>query len=142
MILRVKKLHPQAKLPECKSKGAVGLDLYSVEEVEIPPKEYRSVGTGVAVEIEKGYEGEIRPRSGLAVKYGIGVLNSPGTVDWDYRGEIRVILFNLGKTTFTVKKGMRVAQLVISKIYTPKVIEVDKLSTTTRGGGGFGSTGE
>jgi dUTP pyrophosphatase len=142
VILRVKKLHPQAKLPEYKTEGAVGLDLCSVEEIEIPPKQYKTIGTGIAVEIEKGYEGEIRPRSGLALKYGIGVLNSPGTVDWDYRGEIKVILFNFSNSTFRIKKGMRVAQFVVNKIYKPKIIEVNSLSTTRRGGGGFGSTGE
>lgn len=140
MILRVKRLSPNAKLPEYKSTGAVGLDLYSVESKTLLPNEYGIISTGIAVEIPIGFEGQIRARSGLALEYGIGVLNAPGTIDYDYRGEIKVILFNFGKEKFDIKEGMRIAQLVIAKIYKVKILECE-LSTTTRSENGFGSTG-
>jgi dUTP pyrophosphatase len=140
VILRVKKLRLHAKLPEYKSRGACGLDLYASEEVRLAPKEWKAVATGIAVEIPSGFEGQVRARSGLALNNGIGVLNSPGTIDSDYRGEIKVILFNFSESEFNIQPGMRIAQLVISKVYRPKVVE-SELSTTKRGKNGFGSTG-
>ena len=141
MIIRVKKLNPLAKLPEYQTIGASGIDLCAAEELTLLPQEYRSISTGIAIEILKGFEGQIRPRSGLSVEYGIGVLNSPGTIDSDYRGEIKVILFNFGKQEVKIKTGMRIAQLVIAKTYKVTIRE-DELSTTKRGKGGFGSTGK
>ena len=99
------------------------------------------VPTNISVEIPKGYEIQVRPRSGLAAKHGIGVLNSPGTIDADYRGEIKVILFNFSENDFLIEPGERIAQLVISKIYKAELVEVEKLNSTERGSGGFGHTG-
>ncbi|PIU28266.1 MAG: dUTP diphosphatase, partial [Candidatus Hydromicrobium americanum] len=103
--------------------------------------EYKIIPTGIGIEIPTGFEAQIRPRSGLALKHGIGILNSPGTIDSDYRGEIKVILFNLGKQSFIVKPGMRIAQLVIAKTYQVEIVETE-LSDTSRGIRGFGSTGD
>lgn len=141
MIVKVKRLHPEAKVPTYATADASGMDLYAIEEVLIGPKEYRLVHTGVSIEIPKGYEGQIRPRSGLASKYGIGILNSPGTIDADYRGELKVILFNLGAKSFRVRKGTRIAQLVFSKAIRVTLKEVQTLTPTERGAKGFGSTG-
>lgn len=140
MTLRVKKLIPAAKLPEYKTSGASGLDLHSIEEKNLLPNSFASVKTGIAIELPKGFEGQVRPRSGLALNDGIGILNSPGTIDSDYRGEIKVILFNFSNKKFRIKKEMRIAQLVVSKVHRCKVIE-EKLSKTKRGSKGFGSTG-
>jgi len=120
---------------------AAGFDLHSIEDVVINPGERKLIGTGLAFEIEKGYEVQIRPRSGLAFKHGITVLNSPGTIDSDYRGEIKVLLINLGNEKFEIKKGDRIAQAVIAPVIQAEIIEVDSLSDTKRGAGGFGSTG-
>ena len=141
MIVKVKKLHPEARIPTHATVDASGMDIYAVEDVIIEPKEYRLVHTGVSVEIPKGFEGQVRPRSGLASKYGIGILNSPGTIDADYRGELKVILFNFGKGPFRVHKGDRIAQLVFSKAVRVTLEEVDRLTPTQRGTKGFGSTG-
>ena len=99
------------------------------------------VPTNISVEIPEGYEIQVRPRSGLAAKHGIGILNSPGTIDSDYRGEIKIIIINLGKEDFVVQPAERIAQLVLSKVYTAKFIETDELNDTSRGEGGFGHTG-
>jgi dUTP pyrophosphatase len=128
-------------LPQYQSDGASGLDLYSAEEVTIKPGEYQAIRTGIALEIPRGYEGQIRPRSGLALKYGIGILNSPGTIDSDYRGEIKVILFNFGKKPFKISKGYRIAQIVFSRISKVSLKEAKHLSPTRRNKGGFGHTG-
>ncbi|MBI4723397.1 MAG: dUTP diphosphatase [Candidatus Stahlbacteria bacterium] len=141
MILRVKKLNPLALLPKYQTIGASGIDLCATEKITLLPQEYKSISTGIAIEIPYGFEGQIRPRSGLAVEYGIGVLNSPGTIDADYRGEIKVILFNFGKLPLKIKIGMRIAQLVIAKTYKVTIRE-SKLSKTKRDKGGFGSTGK
>ncbi len=140
LSIRVKRLCDDAKLPTYATESSAGLDLFSAEEVVIPPGEWRLVGTGVAIEIPDGFEGQVRPRSGLALK-GITVLNTPGTIDSDYRGEVKVILANFSKEPFEVKKGMKIAQLVITTFQKVKVQESDKLSNTERGEGGFGSTG-
>jgi dUTP pyrophosphatase len=140
MVLKVKKLKEDVKLPVYSTDGSAGLDLFSAEEVEIPAGQWKLIGTGISIELPDGFEAQVRPRSGLALK-GITVLNTPGTIDPDYRGEVKVILFNVSDQNFKVEKGMKIAQLVISKFERVKVEVVDKLSDTKRGEGGFGSTG-
>lgn len=129
--------------PEYMSEGASGLDLYAAveEEVTLSPGEFRLIPTGIFIAVPRGYEAQVRPRSGLAIKSGIGVLNSPGTVDSDYRGEVGVILINLGKRPFVVKRGMRIAQLVVQGVARARLILVETLEETDRGEGGFGHTG-
>jgi len=131
------------ELPSYQTKHSAGMDLTSssFEDIVIPPTETRLVPTNLIIEIPTGYEGQVRPRSGLALKYNVTVLNSPGTIDSDYRGEIKVLLINHGKGNFTVKFGDRIAQLVISPYMKAKLKYKDKLSKTERGRGGYGSTG-
>ena len=165
IIVPVKKLHPDAVLPQYQSDGAAGMDLCA-ENVEHPPdprwpREIDKdgfvteaydvivlepncrllIGTGIAFAIPPGFEGQIRPRSGLAVKHGITVLNTPGTIDSDYRGEIKVLLINLGSKPFVIKRGDRIAQIVFAPIALAGLQQVDDLDATARGAGGFGSTG-
>lgn len=137
----VKRLKDNAVLPTYMTDGSSGLDLYSAEEKDIFPGKWEVISTGIAVEIPYGYEGEVRSRSGIAKEHGIFVLNSPGTIDSDYRGEVKVILMNLGKEPFRVNIGDRIAQLVISPVVKAEVLEVDELSSTERNTGGFGHTG-
>ena len=139
MNLRVKKLTQDATLPTRGSGGAVGYDLYSTEEVVVPPTHRALVGTGIAIVLPVGVYGRVAPRSGLAVKYGIQV--GAGVIDPDYTGEIKVVLFNHGDKDFEVKKGDRVAQLILERCETPEVEEVGAVEETERGAGGFGSTG-
>ena len=133
-------------IPKYQTNQAAGMDIYSAnhekEEIRIPPSEYKLIPTGISIGLPEGYEAQIRPRSGLAAKHGITVLNTPGTIDSDYRGEISVILVNLGKNDFTVLRGMRIAQMIISPVSQFKINIVDELNTTSRGEKGFGSTGE
>ncbi|NPA87397.1 dUTP diphosphatase [Caminibacter pacificus] len=142
MVLKIKKLTQNAKIPAYQTKEAAGFDLHSIEDVVIKPGERKLIGTGLAFEIEFGYEVQIRPRSGLAFKHGITVLNTPGTIDSDYRGEIKVLLINLGDEPFEIKEGERIAQAVVAPVIQAKIEEVDELSDTQRGAGGFGSTGK
>ena len=142
MVLKIKKLSSDAVIPAYQTKEAAGFDLHSIEETVINPGERKLIGTGLAFEIEFGYEVQIRPRSGLAYKHGITVLNSPGTIDSDYRGEIKVLLINHGNEPFEIKKGERIAQAVIAPVVQAKIVEVEELSDTQRGAGGFGSTGK
>ncbi len=132
-------------LPRYQSALAAGLDLLAAvpadAPVELLPGARAMIPTGVAMALPVGTEGQIRPRSGLAIRNGITVLNSPGTIDADYRGELQVILVNLGSTSFVVRRGMRVAQLVIASVRHAKLVESNSLDTTGRGGGGLGSTG-
>lgn len=132
-------------LPDYASAGAAGLDLRAAtsedEVILLKPLERRAIGTGLAIALPAGFEAQVRPRSGLAVDHGITCLNSPGTIDSDYRGEIRVILINLGAMNFAVKRGDRIAQLVIAPVTQIRLIEVSELSQTTRGSRGFGSSG-
>lgn len=114
---------------------------YVNEPVLLSPGEIRLIPTGLAVSVPRGYEAQIRPRSGLAFRHGIGLVNSPGTIDSDYRGELGIIMINWGSEPFTIRKGDRVAQMVISKIYQADTLEVDELDETSRGEGGFGHTG-
>lgn len=139
--VKVKRLHPDAKLPEYKTDGSVGMDLFSCGNYTVYAQEQELVGTGIAIAIPKGYEGQVRPRSGLAAEYEISITNSPGTIDSDYRGEIQVILRNNSPDDFEVKKGDRIAQIVFKKVEIAKILEVGNLDNTTRGEGGFGSTG-
>ena len=138
--IKIKKLK-DVILPQYQSKDASGLDVHSAEDVKIKAGSFAAVSTGIAVEISSGYEIQIRPRSGLALKYGIGILNSPGTIDADYRGEIKVILFNMSKQDFEIRKGERIAQMVVSEVVKVEIEEVEELSKTERGEKGFGSTG-
>ncbi|NBX52780.1 MAG: dUTP diphosphatase [Proteobacteria bacterium] len=144
-ILKVKKLPNlgDLSLPKYETLGSAGLDLQaSIEEdIILNPSEFKLIKTGIAIALEKGFEAQIRPRSGLALKNGITVLNSPGTIDSDYRGEICVILINHSKVPFIISRGMRIAQMVISKHEQANIIEVENLDETARGFGGFGSTG-
>jgi len=142
-ILQIKKLYPDAQLPEYQTQGSAGLDLqaYIKEPIILKPGEIILVPTGLAIALQEGYEAQIRPRSGLALKNGITVLNSPGTIDADYRGEICVILINHSKQDFTITCGLRIAQMVIAQYAFASIVEVEELSATNRGAGGFGSTG-
>ncbi|HXH61441.1 MAG TPA: dUTP diphosphatase [Fimbriimonadaceae bacterium] len=130
-----------ARLPEYKTPGAAGMDIYSAEPVELQPMQRRMVRTGLSVAIPAGYEGQMRPRSGLAHKHGLTMVNTPGTIDSDYRGEIRVILINLGQETVRLEAGERIAQLVVVPVCQAVLEVVDSLDDTERGTGGFGSTG-
>ena len=128
-------------LPRYASEDAVGLDVTSAEELVLQPGERHAVATGFAIEIPRGYEVQVRPRSGLAIKNGITCLNTPGTIDSDYRGEIKVILINLGQEPFEVRRGERIAQLVPAPVLRADFDEAGELGETARGTGGFGSTG-
>jgi len=140
--LLIKKLHKNIILPEYKTDGSSGMDLMAnVEQtVKILPGEKKIISTGIMVAIPEQYEIQIRPRSGLAAKNGISVLNTPGTIDSDYRGEIKVILINLGKDIFEVNKNDRIAQMIVCPIIKVELKEVESLPETVRGEGGFGST--
>jgi dUTP pyrophosphatase len=138
--IRVKRLDEELPLPVYQTEGSSGLDLYSSEDCILGRGDFRMISTGIALEIPPGYEGEVRARSGLAAKFGIGVLNSPGTIDSDYRGEIKVIIFNFGKEDFEIKRGNRIAQLVFTRVEKVVLIEIDELNSTKRENGGFGST--
>lgn len=128
-------------LPAYATAGAAGMDVVSAEDVLIAPGDWHPVKTGFAVAIPEGYEIQARPRSGLAFKHGITLLNSPGTIDSDYRGELMMILVNHGKAVFEIKRGDRIAQIVPAVVQRADMVEVDVLSDTVRGQGGFGSTG-
>lgn len=128
-------------LPARATEGAAGYDLASAEAVTLQPMERRLVGTGFAVAIPAGFEIQIRPRSGLALKHGLGLPNAPATIDSDYRGELRVALVNLGPEPFEVQRGMRIAQAIVARVEAAAFREVRELPDTARGAGGFGSTG-
>ena len=129
-------------LPSYATEGAAGLDIVAAEDVTIEPGRRHGVPTGFAIAIPAGYEVQVRPRSGLALKHGITCLNTPGTIDSDYRGEVRVILANLGDSPFEVRRGERIAQLVPAPVLKAQFAEVTTLEETSRGAGGFGSTGQ
>ena len=135
------KMNKDAIIPDYAHAGDAGMDLYSVEDVIIEPMEWKKVGTGLIMELPKGTEGQVRTKSGIAYNYGVFVLNTPGTVDENYRGEVGAVLYNLNKTPFVIKKGQKIAQLVINEVCYCKTKEVESMSTTDRGEGGFGSTG-
>ncbi len=131
-------------LPRRMTAGAAGLDLCAAvpESVRVEPGEVRVLPTGFAMALPPGYEGQVRPRSGLAARHGVTLLNSPGTIDADYRGEVQVVLVNHGKAPFVVDRGMRIAQLVVAPVSAVETEEVDTLDETLRADGGFGSTGQ
>ena len=139
----IKRLSKKINLPKYETEGSSGMDLAACidKEIKIKPGQISIIPTGISVSIPKNFEIQIRPRSGLAAKNQISVLNTPGTVDADYRGEIKVIIINLGKKSFIVEKGTRIAQMVVCPIIKAKIKEVDSLEKTTRGSRGFGSTG-
>jgi dUTP pyrophosphatase len=139
--LLVKRQHADAVIPKYQTAGSSGFDLHSVEEVDIPAGNVALVKTGLSFGIPSGYEIQVRSRSGLALKNGVFVLNSPGTVDDDYTGEIGVILANFGKVPYHVTKGARIAQAVLMKVEKASLEQVTLLEETDRGSGGFGSTG-
>ncbi len=142
MSLRVRRLDAGARLPSRAYPGDAGLDLYALEEAVLEPGARASVRTGIAVEIPDGQAGLVLPRSGLAARHGIALVNAPGLIDAGYRGEIRVLLLNTDRRElFTVQSGERIAQLVLVRIETPEVVEVHELALSERGAGGFGSSG-
>ncbi|MFM9936194.1 MAG: dUTP diphosphatase [Novosphingobium sp.] len=128
-------------LPAYATSGAAGMDVVSAEDVDLAPGARHAVATGLAMAIPEGFEIQVRPRSGLALKHGVTVPNTPGTIDSDYRGELKVIMINLGGETFSVRRGDRVAQLVLAPVTRASWLEVETLDETARGAGGFGSTG-
>ncbi|MGI6143661.1 MAG: dUTP diphosphatase [bacterium] len=130
-------------LPRYMTEGAAGMDLVAAveQDVVLRPGERKLIPTGIQVALPAGYEGQVRPRSGLAVKYGVSLLNTPGTIDADYRGEIKVLMINFGQEPFVVRRGDRIAQLVLSPVVRGTLVVETQLDETTRGGGGFGHTG-
>ncbi len=130
-------------IPQYQTEHAAGVDLHAAVDGEIvlDAGTWKLIPTGIAVAIPEGYEGQVRPRSGLALKHGIGMLNAPGTIDADYRGEIGIILFNFSDKPFTIRRGDRIAQLIFARFEKAKLVRVDALAGTTRGAGGFGHTG-
>jgi dUTP pyrophosphatase len=141
-VKRLRKNLP-VSMPQYMTEGASGMDLFASleDEVTLEPGERRLIPTGVAIALPLGFEGQVRPRSGLAIQKGIGVVNGPGTIDSDYRGEIGVLLINFGEEPFTIRNGARIAQIVISQVFRATLEEVDDLPSTHRQGGGFGHTG-
>ena len=141
-IKRLKKDHP-VSLPQYMTEGSSGMDLFAslAQEVTLVPGERKLIPAGISVAIPEGFEGQIRPRSGLAIQKGIGIVNGPGTIDADYRGEVGVLLINFGKEPFAIRNGDRIAQMVISPVTRVTLEEVDDLPPTRRQGGGFGHTG-
>ena len=144
MILKIFRMEHNKFVPEYKTEGAAGMDLCAAisEPITLQPLERKLIPTGLKIELEHGYEAQIRPRSGLAAKHGITVLNTPGTIDADYRGEIKVILINLSSTPFVIEDGERICQMVIAQHAHVEWQEVDSLDETERGAGGFGHTGK
>jgi dUTP pyrophosphatase len=141
MTVKFKKTHPEATIPAYAHPGDAGMDVCSCTSLTIQPGARALVATGLVMELPKGTEAQMRPRSGLAIKNGITLLNTPGTIDEGYRGEIGIILINLGHEPFDIRPGMRIAQMVIAPVLRVVVEEVVDVSDTTRGTGGFGSTG-
>jgi dUTP pyrophosphatase len=140
--LRVRRLDPRATLPTRAYPGDAGLDLYALEDGTLDPGARASIRTGVAVEIPDGYAGLVLPRSGIAARSGISLVNAPGLIDAGYRGELQVLLLNTDRETpFSIAAGDRIAQLVLVRVQAPPVVEVDTLSDSERGAGGFGSSG-
>lgn len=143
-IKRISDEFSDIQLPHHATEGSAGIDIRAAvnSPITLKPGLIELVPTNLSVEIPHGYEIQIRPRSGLAAKHGIGILNSPGTIDSDYRGEIKVILFNFSKQPFVIERGERIAQMIVSKVYRAEIVETDSLAETDRGDGGFGHTGK
>lgn len=145
--IKIKRLSDEfsdVQLPAYATEGSAGMDIRAAvkSELIIEPGKVALVPTNISVEIPKGYEIQVRPRSGLAANHSIGILNSPGTIDSDYRGEVKIILMNFGDEPFVIHRGDRIAQLVVSKVYQAKIIETENLNSSKRGEGGFGHTGK
>jgi dUTP pyrophosphatase len=140
-LVKIKKLHPDAILPQYAHTGDAGADLFSIEDFTLAPMARAAIGTGLAAEVAIGFEIQIRPKSGLALSAGIAIVNAPGTVDAGYRGEIKVILINLGREPYNITKGQKIAQAIISPVIRAEFTEVTELSSSQRDTGGFGSTG-
>ena len=141
MTVKVLRTDPAAQLPAYAHPGDAGMDVRSIEEVTLAPGARALIHTGLVLVLPPDAEAQVRPRSGLALKHGVTVLNTPGTIDAGYRGEVGVILINLGAEPFVVEKGMKIAQLVISRVTQADIVEVASVDETDRGAGGFGSTG-
>lgn len=147
LSIEIRKVRPDEDadipLPRYMTRDASGMDIYAAvrESVELSPGEIVLVPTGLAMAVPPGFEAQIRPRSGLAVKHGIGLINSPGTIDSDYRGEVGVALINLGRSSYTIRRGDRIAQMVIQKVFQAELKEVKALDKSSRDTGGFGHTG-
>lgn len=141
--VRIKKLRPDAIVPQYMTAQAAGLDLTAAMDAEVvlQPGDRAAIGTGLALELPPGYEGQVRPRSGLAIKHGVTVVNAPGTIDADYRGHVMVLVINHGREPVRIAPGERIAQLVIAPFVQARIEVVDELGETERGAGGFGSTG-
>lgn len=139
--IRLKKLHPEAEVPTYAHFGDSGADLFATAELILNPMERQAIGTGLSAEVPQGYELQVRPKSGLALKSGLTVLNTPGTIDFGYRGEIKVILINLGSKPYHIEKGQKIAQLVVAPVAYAQFQEGEDLTESSRGEGGFGSTG-
>jgi dUTP pyrophosphatase len=146
-VLRVQRLPHgmDLPLPRYETAGAAGMDLVAANPADAPvvlaPMEHGLVPTGLVIQLEQGFEAQVRPRSGLAFKHGVTVLNAPGTIDADYRGEVQVLLVNLGQEPFTITRGMRIAQMVVAPVTMVELVEVGAVDDTARASGGFGSTG-
>lgn len=143
-VKRLSKDFLDVPLPHYATSGSAGMDIRAAvkDEVILYPGKVEMIPTNISVEIPVGYEIQVRPRSGLAANHSIGLLNSPGTIDSDYRGEVKIIMMNFGKEEFKISRGDRIAQLIVSKVYTAQIEEVANLNSTKRGKGGFGHTGE
>lgn len=143
-VLKIKRLNASAVIPEYKTKGAAGMDLCAAieEPVVLEPLGRKLIPTGLKIELEHGYEAQIRPRSGLSIKHGITLINCVGTIDEDYRGEVCIPVVNLSAETYTIEPGERIAQMIIAKVEQAHIEVVEVLSDTQRGSGGFGSTGK
>lgn len=140
--IKIQKIHKDAVIPSYATPGDSGMDLHTVEEIVLEPMHRAMVPTGLKIALPHGYESQIRPKSGLAIKQGISIVNTPGTIDAEYRGEYMVLLINYGSKTVKIEKGQKIAQLMIKKIEQAKIQVVDTLDKTRRGSGGFGSTGK
>ena len=141
MTVKVLRTDPEAQLPAYAHPGDAGMDVRSIEDVTLAPGARALVRTGLVLELPPDAEAQVRPRSGLALKHGVTVLNTPGTIDAGYRGEVGVILVNLGSEAFVVEKGMKIAQLVVAPVAQAEIVEVSAVDATDRGADGFGSTG-
>lgn len=142
--LKIEKLPHCSELPQYQTQGSAGMDLRAAitEPVTLGSLERTLIPTGLKIELPHGYEAQIRPRSGMAIKHGLSMINTPGTIDEDYRGEVKIAVVNLSKDTYTIEPGERIAQMVIAKVEQPVIVPVLKVSETERGAGGFGSTGK
>lgn len=141
VIIEIMRLNTQGILPQKAHATDAGYDLFAVKPVSLAPGEWAAIETGIALAMPHGIEAQIRPRSGLALKHGITLLNAPGTIDADYRGEIKVIMINHGRSLFEILPGMKIAQLIFAPVLETNLLEVEALDETARGHGGFGSTG-